>query len=355
MGNNSSSTRSTIVPIFDIKNKIPQIQQDRLGYVIPNSPTTHALKSIFETAGTKQELKASKNINMETKRDLYGNATYNYESTSNTFEISIADYKKVLTRQDVMTRKIFNFILEKYNQQKDDTIHFTLDEIVERGLYKNKDTARRGVDRAIAKLMLIHVKGTTTKGKKTTSISRCQLIMESKVANSSYIKVKPSLYNYLSQYYTMLPTWGDQLKGKAYSILDYIYYRARQEMKNIKEKNSFNISLRTLNDHLAQPSPEDTRRHTEYIIDPILEAIEEIEMVQAQHKEASNEMMSLQIQPVYPDNYSNANDFLNGYLIISLDDKTEGYLIDLEDKFNKKKQANINRIKALKEAPKKEE
>ena len=78
-------------------------------------------------------------------------------------------------------------------------------------------------------------------------------------------------------------------------------------------------------------------------------------MVQAQHKEASNEMMSLQIQPVYPDNYSNANDFLNGYLIISLDDKTEGYLIDLEDKFNKKKQANINRIKALKEAPKKEE
>jgi len=126
-------------------------------------------------------------------------------------------------------------------------------------------------------------------------------------------------------------------------------------MKNIKEKNSFNISLRTLNDHLAQPSPEDTRRHTEYIIDPILEAIEEIEMVQAQHKEASNEMMSLQIQPVYPDNYSNANDFLNGYLIISLDDKTEGYLIDLEDKFNKKKQANINRIKALKEAPKKEE
>ena len=91
MGNNSSSTRSTIAPIFDIKNKIPQIQQDRLGYVIPNSPTTHALKSIFETAGTKQELKASKNINMETKRDLYGNATYNYESTSNTFEISIAD------------------------------------------------------------------------------------------------------------------------------------------------------------------------------------------------------------------------------------------------------------------------
>lgn len=144
MGNNSSSTRSTIAPIFDIKNKIPQIQQDRLGYVIPNSPTTHALKSIFETAGTKQELKASKNINMETKRDLYGNATYNYESTSNTFEISIADYKKVLTRQDVMTRKIFNFILEKYNQQKDDTIHFTLYEIVERGLYKNKDTARRG-------------------------------------------------------------------------------------------------------------------------------------------------------------------------------------------------------------------
>lgn len=348
----STDIRQPIAPIIDIKTINPSIEREKIGNVIPNSPTTHTLKGIFETAGTKRDLKVSKNAKMEAKKDLYGNATYNYESKGDTFEISISDYKKILTRQDKTTRKVFNFILEKYNQQKTDTIYFTLQEIIDRGMYKNKDTARRGIDKAISKLMLIHVKGATTKGKRTTSIQRCQLVMKSSVANDSYIEVEPALFNFLCQYYTMLPVWSDRLGSKAYSILDYIYYRARQELQSIKDTKSFNISLRTLNDHLAQPDPKDTVKHSQYIIDPLLEAIGEIELIQAEYKKNNNEVMTLNISPIYADNYSNANDFLNGYLNINLDEYTTNYLIELNRNFINKKEANIKRIEGLKEASK---
>jgi hypothetical protein len=102
-------------------------------------------------------------------------------------------------------------------------------------------------------------------------------------------------------------------------MLDYIYYLARQNTdKLIIKEGYFNISLEAINEYLGNPKPDETEHHQQLIIEPILNAIDEIE--------DARENNELRITPFYNFDYKNAHDFLQGYLKIELEPKAIEFL-----------------------------
>jgi hypothetical protein len=79
----------------------------------------------------------------------------------------------------------------------------------------------------------------------------------------------------LCQYYTIYPHWIGKLNKNAYNLATYIFYLARQNLESLTKNNSFTISLKAVSDFLGL-KPEYTKHHKQLIIEPIREAIMEI-------------------------------------------------------------------------------
>jgi hypothetical protein len=105
--------------------------------------------------------------------------------------------------------------------------------------------------------------------------------------------------------------------------MEYVTYQARQNTKSIRETGKFKIGLETISNHIGLPSPKDTQKHTEKIIDPILTAITALEETQQ-----GTEYL---FTPVYNENYKNAVDFLQGYLEIEIKGEMKNKLIEIQN------------------------
>ena len=297
--------------------------------ILPNSPVTKFVKNIsIAKSNTKaKEIPRNKNVKVRETIDLEGGrGIYDYINAQSNYQVVIDDLKALISKKSISVRKTFNFILIKANQQnKPRVISFNLEEYQKMAGYKTKNSAYRGAIRNFETLRGISI------GKSSSNYSKSNYIVSYiftalKISyNQCYVECNPSIIETLCEYYTLFPTWAGELNTKAYDLLDYIFYMARQSqnLKNIKDKNIFNVSLKSINQNIGGHDPGETQRHTEYIINPILDAIEEIEETQA-----AADRTNIKITPIYNHDYKNAYDFLEGYLEIELDDEALNYYID---------------------------
>jgi hypothetical protein len=296
----------------------------------PSSPLTKALKDTL-THGV--------NIpkNKDTKIDFYHDRITNeyvitYQGKDTEGKLYIPDLEQITTGngKDITARKILLFILAKVNEQNyNDVITFKLSELVERGIYANERTAFNGVKKILDKFLSIQIEGKTTKGKSTVSSQRSVLFTDNYISRQlCTLTCKGHVLQFLSQYFMLTPNWIYKLSKKAFLLADYIYYMARQKQnqKSVTENGAFNISFKTINRELKNPEPEKTDRHTQFIIDPIHSAIDEVERVSLE------EGNPIKLTPFYDKHYKNGKDFLQGYLEIQLDNDEQEYIKN----FNKK-------------------
>lgn len=301
----------------------------------PNSAATQFIKNRVIAKNTKQDkLKLNKNIKVfETPNLETGHISYDYIGKKEDYNIIFEDLNALKSRQSVNFRKTLNFILQKANEQNiPQNIFFDLSEYQKNTGYKSKDTAYRGAVRNFETLRGISIGGTIKKGSKEIRNKTSYIFIAKDITyNQCFIECKPHIVEMLSQYFTLLPKWAGELNTKAYDLLDYIFYMARQTQNifNIRKDNKFNISMKAINNYIGGHDPEDTERHAQLIIDPILNAIEEIEDTQRGEK--------LKITPIYNHNYKNAFQFLEGgYIEIELGEEAGKYFCDRSQDREKK-------------------
>lgn len=316
---------------------------------LPNSPITKFIKNIsIAKSNTKSnKIPVNKNTKVRETIDLEGGkGIYAYITKNENYEIIFKDLKALKTRQSIAFRKTLNFILIKANEQNVPLqIYFDLEEYQKMAGYKTKNSAYRGAVKNFETIRGLSVGGTITRGKKEIRNKTSYVFISKDITyNQCYIECKPELVEMLSQYFTLLPYWAGELTTKPYDLLDYLFYMARQSqnLKNIKDKKIFNVGLKTINENIGGHDPGETQRHTEYIINPILDAIEEIEDIQA-----AAQRNNIKITPIYNHDYKNAYDFLEGYLEIELDEEAINYYIDRNDAQIKKSKRNNNYTKKL--------
>lgn len=278
--------------------------------ILPNSPATKFIKNIsIAKSNTKaKEIPRNKNVKIQETIDLEGGrGIYDYINAQDRYKVVVDDLKALISKKSISVRKTFNFILIKANQQnKPGVISFDLEEYQKMAGYKNKNSAYRGAIRNFETLRGISIGKSSTNHKKSNYIVSYIFTALNISYNQCYVECNPQIIETLCEYYTLSPTWAGELNTKAYDLLDYIFYMARQgqNLKNIKTKQVFNINLKAINENIGGYDPDNTQRHTEYIINPILDAIEEIEETQK-----SAERSNIKITPIYNYDYKNAYDF----------------------------------------------
>lgn len=304
------------------KPKIVNVNETTVYEIFPNSSATNAIKILLSSdeEGNVRTLKNTKIV----KNEFYTETQYNFSSRNSSITLSIEKYNNLFAKQDTKTKKIFNFLLQQYNQQgKTNEINFHLNELVERGIYKNTDCARKGIKKCLSKLMSIRVAGNIKKGKKEILSTMQVLFIGLEIKKGlCTVNINDKFdMNFIVQYFTIMPSWTYKLTTSAYDVVDYIFYRARQSINEIKEYGSFNIRIDTISRHINQPDPRDTERHTQLIIKPLLNAIEEI-------NDAYSNKNNIKISTQYDENSKDVKEFLNSCIKVELNGDLTQYFIE---------------------------
>lgn len=246
--------------------------------------------------------------------------------------IEIGDIEKLIGSNKA-AKKMFAFALIKMNEQAfdyksgslyHDEIGFSLQELVDIGYYSSIRAARRGFLTAMDTLTDLKLKAVVKRGKKVTTTAPedadgagILVMFTGATVENNFCKV---LLNYkvnwapLFQYFTVLPKFAFQLGNKPFDLLYTIFYLARQNNKQIKDKGYFDIGFRTIQQRLELPNEADTKEPTKHIRQPIEDAVAAIEEQLA----AAGTAQELTITPVF-DVRGNIREYLdNGYLRISL-------------------------------------
>lgn len=310
---------------------------------LPNSTPIKFMKnlSIAKSNTKNKRIPVNKNVKVWETPDLQsGSVNYDYiVSDKESYNLKFDNIKSLQSRQSISLRKTLNFIFIKANEQNNPkNIYFDLKEYQEATGYKSKDTAYRGAKRNFEHLRSFSIGGTITRGNKEIRNRTSYIFIAKDISyNQCFIECKPELVEMLSQYFTLLPKWAGELNTKAYDLLDYIFYMARQKQNvcNIQKDKTFNISFKAINDYIGGHDPLKTDRHTQQIIDPIFKAIEEIENTQKGER--------LYITPIYNHDYKNVYEFLEGYIEIKLGQEATEYFCNRNKIRNKKMKKSLKK------------
>ena len=289
------------------------------------SALTNLLKQFFNNPNRIESPRQNR-ITIE-EHYLTKNALITYKSDDATYTLTVERIKELFAKRVQNGAKIFNFLLEKLNEQNYvEQTEFLLSELIDAGIYASPDTAYRGLKTVLEKLMRIHVEGSvkTYEGRKRKEVgfTKAAIIGEFKVTYNKCVATLPSIIRGATPYITILPRWSYALQSEnAYMLLDYIYYLARQNTDKLRNRGYFTINLDTLRQHLGIPSPDEVKdgHYNQLIIKPIEDAITAIEEAQ--------EGDELKITPVYIIDYKNIHEYLNGYLEIRMSGASFEYMM----------------------------
>lgn len=339
-----NNTNNTIVQ-EELSHILPKIQEVVVANPIerrefeslPTSPMLHLTNQAINAFGAGRPIKANRNTNIayiEQNEDAW-----KITSKNKTSELTLSiDNIKLLKTNNKGLKKCFAFVLIQCNNQNYNTeIGFPLQALVDNGMYANTRTARKGITDNIKKLMAMTFEGTSHKGKNIIKQDAGKLIYHISIENN-YVTLsfnEKINVTFMAQYFTLLPKFAFALSNNAFSLVEYIFFLARQNTKTIKEKGSFNISLRAIRDYLNLPLETETRDQTKLIRNKIEEAIEEVE-------EANNND-SFTITPIYNESCKNVKEWLDGYLSIGLKEKFAETFIKIADNTDKRIEQNKKR------------
>ena len=274
--------------------------------------------------------------------------------------IELSDIDKI-AGSNKTAKKMFVLALIKANEQAihngeltRNYVSFPLQELVRIGFYKTPQSARKGFKSGMDTLTSLKIKGKLQKSKKkSTTIEALEVLF----TGARIVKGQCIIYfndriswNFLAQYFTILPVYYFELSNRASDLLYYIFYLARQHTKDIQERGYFTISFRSLQARLNLPSEVGNTNPYRTIKQPIEEAIEEIETA---HSDYYNNT-ELALLPVY-DDLAPISDFLDtGYLRVTLSGDFSRTFIELSQNqakqistAEKRKNAIIDQAKAI--------
>lgn len=273
----------------------------------------------------RRKKQINRNTVYEVMKNQEGNRRIiNLSNKNAKISLELSDIEK-LTGNNKTAKKLFVFTLIKANEQvihngglTRDYISFSLEELVEIGFYKVLNSARTGFKSGMDTLTSMKIKGSlkSTKTKRIEIESLEVLFTGARINRGQcYVFFNSRInWNFLSQYFTILPKYYFKLSNKASDLIYYIFYLARQHTKQIEKNGYFTISLRAVQHKLQLPNEKESNNPQRDIKDVIENAIEEIE--QEHSKYYKNTEFS--ILPVYNEAGSIADYLESGYLKIGL-------------------------------------
>ena len=322
-------------------------------FCVGNSPTSILCLDTLSAGQNIADLPERKNqINHNTKYEVMKNEDgsrriISLVNKNSKISLEISDIEK-LTGNNKTAKKLFVFAIIKANEQAiyngeltKDHISFSLKELVEIGFYKALNSARKGFKSGMDTLTSMKIKGSLKKSntKKIEIESLEVLFTGAKInKNQCYIFFNTRInWNFLLQYFTILPKYYFKLSNKASDLIYYIFYLARQHATNIEKNGYFTISLRAIQHKLQLPNENGLNNPQRDIKDAIENAIEQIEEEHAKYYKNTE----LTILPVYNEEDSITDYLENGYLRIGLTG-------DFAKKFTEINQIKTEKIKAIK-------
>lgn len=321
---------------YNIKplSSAPYKQEESGFYNVPDSPASNLIMDVLISGEDVADLPArKKQINHNTsyvvkqkgKRRL---VTMTAQTGETEITLELSDIDKLIGTNKT-AKKLFVLSLIKANEQAvhdgiltKDCISFPLKELTDTGFYTNIRSARAGFWAGADILTDLKLKGKVSKSKKkVTTLDTGDGKLRVLFTGADILKGQCYLYlntdinwSFLTQYFTILPTYYFRLSNRASDLLFYIFYLARQHTRDIEERGYFTIGFRAIQHRLQLPSEKGLNNPQRDIKDPIEKAIEEIEDA---HK-VTYDNMEFSLLPVYDDTAPIASYLDNGYLKIEL-------------------------------------
>ena len=242
------------------------------------------------------------------------------KQNGSTLIVEIDQADKYLRKTNKTFTKILLFALQKMTTQNFPLeVGFSLQELVDLGMYYDTSTARRAVKEFFSQQKLTTLSGTVKKGRKTVKEEGGILFYHYKINNGFVTLSVNENFNldFIANYFTVFPRFAYALNDNAFSLVRYIFFLARQNAQAIKDKGTFTISLENIRENLGLPSIDEVknRKYRQFIIEPIEKAIEEVEEALLSVPEAKE--YGFTITPCGTDTSSIA-EWLQGYLEIGL-------------------------------------
>ena len=306
----------------------PLKPEEKPFYNVPNSPATNLFMEVLGAGEDIQDLPARKSrVSHSTALEVLEDGhrrqvILNSGKASITIELS--DIEK-LVGNNKAAKKMFVLSLIKANEQAircgtlaRNYIGFPLQELVDIGFYKNVRTARKGFNDAVDTLTSLKIKGSVTMSKKKTStIIALEVLFTGANIKDAYCTIylnERVNWNFIAQYFTILPRYYFKLPNRASDLIYYIFFLARQNTKEIEERGYFTISFRAIQQRLQLPSEVGNKNPQITIKQPIEEAITKIEN---EHSGYYNNV-EFSLLPVYDDTAPIADFLDSGYLKVEL-------------------------------------
>lgn len=246
--------------------------------------------------------------------------------------------------------KMLDFSMQEMNAQHFPyKVDIRVQDLIDRGMYKNLNTARTAVYNFFNLQTNIKVGGSDKRGRNKAKYPRGVLFYHYEPCENGHI----SLYvnneidiDFYAHYFTIMPQYAYALSDNGYALMRYIFYLARQKdkMKSIREKGSFNISLDTIREVLGFPAVDEVknRKYKQYIIKPITNAVNEsMKAWEATEKEEGDAIEII----MHGTDTTNIKEWLQGYIEVKLSGSLANYFIDQINKSEKE----LARLKKLRE------
>ena len=267
-------------------------------FSIPNNKIVSILVKIFsnlyELIRLIERENASHRDGTQWELESVGNHTLLRISKSDLSDIriNISLLWNATSSQSVLnsTKKMLLFLLVKMNQQCQhkgtrlrDDISFHLQELVDCGLYASIKSARKGFLAKKEVLSAIQIMGYDKvdgeDGKKTVGISspQCPFTDFGISHNLCSVTVNPSMdIAFFCQAYAIVPKGIFGLSNRAFTLLWYLCFLARQNIRKLVADGYFTLNIRTIQALLSLPDEEGNKDVKRTIKQPVEDAVQEI-------------------------------------------------------------------------------
>lgn len=256
------------------------------------------------------------------------------------YRVTVTDPATALKGGGKTILKLFFFMLQcwaQYGYRRE--FSFPLSMLVDLGMNTSIDSARVAVKTFMIRQSQFHLSLTTPTGgkgkdkKETKKTSGGVVFYNYQIENNIVtISVNDKMpMQLLANFFTMLPLFAYKLSTKAFNIIYYIMYLARQKGDELSTNNGkFHVSLEAIRQYLELPTPAEVKNHKYYekIREPIESAIKEVK------DNMPDNSFHFEMKQRNTDDSSIAA-WLNGDLEIELPAEMAAQFIEIADKAKK--------------------
>lgn len=319
-------------------------------------PTSPALSAIYRAAIYGKDItsltgKSTRNHGT-TYTGLIKNERGKLKVESGKAEITVTFDTTKLSKQSL---NLLVHTLTKANEQAihdgeltKDYISYPLMELVDNGMYTALQSARKGFKTGLDAMTSIKIQGTAKKGNRTEEQYGLEVIFTGGNIQDGEctIYLNPRInWNFVVQYFTVLPEYFFKLNTKAGELLLYIFFIARQRTEAIDKDGYFTINFRAIQEWLNLPSEIGNRKPQQLIRQPIEDAVTQIE---EEHSKAfNNEEFTLEL--VYREGAPISEFLDNGYLKVNLSGAYAKKCIEINNNKKKKIKAQQDKKQRIEE------